>query len=118
MNVFQPFRLRFPAWADWTALFFMALAAPLIAALIQSVCVFRSEHSIYQAVIGGAYFHAVEKPLLDTIGFILVSCGIGGILTFQFLVPFRQRPLYRWLVWLGAIAVWTWLLFSTAAVIK
>ena len=91
----------------------MALAAPLIAALIQSVCVFHSDHWIYQALIGGAYFHAVEKPGLATIVFILGSSGIFGIITFPILVPFRERALYRWLVWIGSIAVLTWLCFST-----
>jgi hypothetical protein len=113
MSFFQPFRLRFPSWADWIALVFLALAAPLIAACIQSVCVFRSDHWIYQALIGGAYFHAVEKPGLATIVFILGSCVVFGIPTFLVLLPVRKRVLYRWLVWIAAIAVWTLLCFST-----
>jgi hypothetical protein len=116
MSFVQPFRLRFPAWADWIALFFQAFAAPLIAALIQSVCVFRSDHWLYQALIGGAYFYPdVEKLGLAPIVLSLVYCGICGIITFPILVPFRERRLHRWLVWIATIAVWTWLCFSTEA---
>jgi hypothetical protein len=118
MNVFQPLMQRFPAWADWTALIFVALAAPLIAACIQSIYVFRGDHWIYQAVIGGAYFHRVEKPGLDTMVFGLGSCVINGALTVPALAPFQTRALCRWLVWLGAIAFWTFFYLTTEIAIK
>ena len=117
MSVFQPFRLRFPAWAEWIALFFMALAAPLIAALIQSVCVFvyLSTHGFYRSWIGRAYFYSgAEMPGLAVD--ILVSCGICGIITFSVLVQFRERALYRWLIWIGSIVVWTWFCFYSTEV--
>jgi hypothetical protein len=118
MNVFQPVSQRFPAWADWTALIFLAFAAPLIAACIQSICVIRGDHWIYQAVIGGAYFRHVEKPGLHTIFFSFGSCAINGAFTLPALAPFQKRTLCRWLVWLGAIAFWTLLYFTTAIELK
>ena len=101
------------AWADWFALILLALAAPLIAACIQSVWVFSSDYRIYQALIGGAYFDAIEEPGLAIIVFIIGSCLICGIPTFFVLLPFWWRALPRWLVWIGAIAVWTWLCLIT-----
>jgi len=117
MNVFQPFSQRFPARADRIALIFLALAAPLIAACIQSICVIRGDHWIHQALIGGAYFRDMEKRGFDTIVF-LASCVINGAFTLLALVPFQKRALYRWLAWLAAIAFWTWIYFITAWGIK
>jgi hypothetical protein len=118
MSFLQPFRLRFLAWADSIALFFMALSAPLIAALIQSVCVFLSDHRVYQALIGGAYSGHPYSGGAYSIGFVLGFCVIFGIATFLALSPFRKRVLYRWLVWIAAIAVWTWLCFTIEVELK
>src|SRR5438270_8361104 len=85
MRLYPPFQMRLPTWAEWPALVLMSLAAPLIAACIQSVYIFRSDHWIYQAVIGGAYFHAVEKPGLFTLLFIVGSCGVFAVPTFLML---------------------------------
>jgi hypothetical protein len=103
---------------DWVGLVLLSLTAPLIAACIQSVFVVFSDHWIYQAVIGGAYFLDVEKPGASTILFILGSCGALAIPTFLILRPFRQRVLYRWLIWIGFVALWTWCYFATEICIK
>jgi hypothetical protein len=113
MNLFRPFTQRFPNWADWIALIFLAVMAPLIAACIQSVSVFRRDHWIYQALIGGAYFHEVQNPRLATIVQVIFYCGIFAIPTFLVLLPFRKRAFYRWLVWIGSIAISTWFYIST-----
>jgi hypothetical protein len=113
MYLFQPFRLRFSNWANWIALAFQALASPLIAAFIQSVCVFRSDFRLYQAMIGGAYFHSVENPgLVSTIG-VLIYCCIFAIPVFFVLLPFRKRVFYRWLIWMASTAFLTWFFIRT-----
>jgi hypothetical protein len=104
MSFIQPFRFRLPAWADWFALVFMALAAPLIAALIHSSCVFQSGIRFYNAEIGGLDV----RSILTLVG----GCGIPAIPTFFGLLPFRQRAMLRWLVWIAFIFLWTWLLFK------
>ena len=112
MNSFQPFKLRLPHGADWTVAIFLAIAAPLIAACIQSVCALRSDEWNYQALIGGAYFQAVEKPGSATLS-ALVYIETYGIFTFLVLLPFWNRTLYRLLVWIGCIALLEWYFYIT-----
>jgi hypothetical protein len=122
MNFFQPFRVRLPAWADWFALALMALAAPAIAVAIHSGYVLHSGYRLYNAEVGGAYFHGSGEgyghgPGYGPLGFWLIltylgGCGVPAIPTFLALLPFRKRALYRWLVWAGCIILWTWLLFQ------
>jgi hypothetical protein len=121
MNLYQPFRVRLPAWADWFALALMSLGAPLIAASIHSLCVFQRGFRVYNAEIGGAYFHgsrAVEEPGLLTVLVFLGAYGVAAIPTFLVLLPFRKRAMYRWLVWAGSIVLWTWFFFKTEFAIR
>src|ERR1035441_8852106 len=117
MSFCHPSQMRPCAWTDLVVL---SVASPLIAAGIQSVCIFYSHFRIYQAIIGGAYFHTVDDPGFATLVSILWGCGIFGVPTFFVLLPFRRRSLYCWLVWVGSIAIWTWLLYNIgrSAVIK
>jgi len=117
-SFYHPSRRQPYARADWIGLVFMSLMAPLIGAGIQSIWVFQSDHWIYQAAIGGAYFHAVEQPGVSTTRFIFCSCGGLAIPTYLILLALPQRALYRWLAWMVAIAVWTWFYFASEITIK
>jgi hypothetical protein len=97
----------------------MSLAAPLIAACIHSLCVFEHGIRLYNAEIGGIYFHGsmppYPQPSLSFGEYILAvigACGIPAIPTFLVLLPFRKRALYRWLIWTGFVVLWTWVLFQ------
>jgi hypothetical protein len=105
MSITQPFRFKLPAWADWFALGLMAIAAPLIAALVHSTCVFQSGIRFYNAQIWGLDGF---RSILAFIG----GCGIPAIPTFLVLLRFRHQALARWLVWMAFIILWTWLLFK------
>src|SRR5579859_3344749 len=85
--------------ADWGTLVILSLTSPLIAAGFQSVWVFWRGYWVYQAVIGGAYFHSVENPVLYTLRDLLVSCGVMAVPTCLILMPFRRRIVYRWQAW-------------------
>jgi len=114
MTLYQPFRVRIPAWADWLALALMAIAAPAIAACIHSICVFHSGFRLYNAEIGGAYFHgSAERPGVQTVLTFIGACGVPAIPTFLILLPFRRRAFYRWIVWSAFIVLWTWLCFKS-----
>jgi hypothetical protein len=115
MSIFQSFKLRFPAWADWFALALMAFSAPVIAAFIHSLFVYHSGFRLYNAEFGGAYFHgreAMENAGTLTMLTIAGACGVPAIPTFLVLIPFRRRTLYRWIVWAGFVILWTWLYFK------
>jgi hypothetical protein len=101
-------------WADWFALALMSLAAPAIAACIHSICVFHRGFRLYNAEIGGAYFHGSSgQPGLQSILTFIVACGVPAIPTFLILLPFRRRAFYRWIVWSLFIVLWTWLFFKS-----
>jgi hypothetical protein len=93
----------------------MAIAAPAIAACIHSLCVFHSGFRLYNAEIGGVYFHdygaAWQPGLLSILSFI-GACGVPAIPTFLVLLPFRRRTLYRWIVWTLFIVLWMWMFFK------
>lgn len=113
MTFHQPFRVRLPAWADWFALILMSIAAPVIAACIHSIWVFHRGFRLYNAEIGGAYFHQnIGQTGLLGILFFIGFCGIPAIPTFLILLPFRRRTFYRWIVWSAFIFLWTWLFFK------
>jgi hypothetical protein len=115
MSFYDPFKSRFPAWADWIALGFMALAVPVIAAFIHSWFVYHRGYRLYNAEIGGAYFHgreAMDNPGVSTVITMIGACGVPAIPTFLVLLAFRRRALYRWIVWAGFIVLWTWLYFK------
>jgi len=93
----------------------MALAAPAIAALIHSWCVYHSGHRLYNAEIGGIYFHGpepIDKSVVRIIIINICACGVPAILTFLGLLAVRQNAFYRWCVWSGFIFLWTWLCFK------
>lgn len=114
-NFLKPFQFRFPTWADWLGLAVMAIAAPMNAALIHSYCVYERGIRFYNAEIGGEYFHpsgTVGPTGLLAFFNLMLGCGILGIPTFLALLPFRKRPLIRWLVWTGSIFLWTAMFFQ------
>jgi hypothetical protein len=97
----------------------MSLAAPLIAACFHSLCVFERGIRLYNAEIGGIYFHGSMPPypqpnlsLAGSIFALIGACGVPAIPTFLVLLPFRKRALYRWHVWVSFIILWTWVLFQ------
>lgn len=115
LNFYQPFRVRLPAWADWFALAFMSLAAPVAAACIHSVCVFHRGFRLFNAEIGGPYFHEGGpnwQPGILTFLHLSAACCIPAFLTFLGLLQFRGRVVHRWVVWLLFIILWTWLDFK------
>ena len=121
MNFYHPFRVRLPSWSDWFGLVLMSIAAPLIAAWIHSLCVFERGFELYNAEIGGIYFHGVsgsmppyQQPVAGWRDIVTMfsGCGVPAILTFLVLLPFRRRALYRWPVWAASIVLWIWLLFQ------
>ena len=113
--------MRLPEWTDWFTLVLMSFSSPLIAAYIHSVCVFQRGFRLYNAEIGGKYFLGVNGSMppyqlpsfgLGDILALISGCAIPGILTFLIILSFRQRALYRWIVWTGFIVIWTWTLFQ------
>ena len=98
----------------------MSLAAPLIAAFIHSICVFERGIRLYNAEIGGIYFHNTPPNLRlrEYIFTIIGACCAPALLTFLALLPFRKRILHRWLIWSGFIVLWTWVLFEMEIAIK
>src|SRR5258708_1962211 len=93
---------------EFLGLALLSVAAPLVAAMIHSECVFHRGTQLYNAKIGGAYFFHVENPGGETVYSLIRICVVSGILTFFALLPFRGNTLLRWLVWTTCIAIWTW----------
>jgi hypothetical protein len=99
-----------------------AVAAPWIAASIQSLRVFCSDSRPYNAQLGGIYFgnmgeliplqpHQIHVWITE-----LVCCYCGlGLLTFLVLLPLRKHPLYCWAGWAFFIGLWM-IIFSTTEV--
>ena len=115
MSIHESFRVRLPAWSDWFSLAFISVAAPAAAACIHSVFVFHRGFRLYNAEIGGPYFSPGGpnwQPGALTILHFSAACCIPTFLSFLVLLPFRKRTLYRWLVWLLLICLWTWLNFK------
>ena len=120
INFYKLFLVRFPGWAEWFGLVLMAFAAPVIAAFIHSFCVYERGFGLYNAEIGGSYFHgtgAVEPWSIRRIFELLMLLGIAAIPTFLTLLPFRKRTLHLRIVWVGFVALWTGALFQTEIVI-
>jgi hypothetical protein len=103
----NPTKQKSPTGTDLIELVFLALLAPLVAAGIQSVYVFLGAFRLYHALIGGAWFHEDEQPLEDSISLMFAYSVFFGLPTLLVLLPFRKRPLYRWLAWTASIAVLT-----------
>lgn len=99
----------------------MALAAPMIAAFIHSYCVYERGFRLYNAEIGGEYFHpngtVVATGILAIVRLIGISV-IPAIPTFLVLLPFRRQVLGRWIVWAGSIVIWTVVLFHSEIAFK
>jgi len=106
MSSHQPSQGRSQSWLDFVTLGLMSIAAPGIAAFIHSLWVFHTGIRFYNAQVWGLDgFWSV----VSWIG----ACGVPAIPTFLVLLPFRRRALYRWLVWVGFIILWTWFFFAT-----
>lgn len=105
------------AWSDLVGVAVMSVTAPWIAAYIHSACVFHRGFRLYNAEVGGTYFHGSMPPYPQpSLGWVLLSwiggCGVPAILTFLLLLPFRKRVVFRWLLWVWCIAIWTWVCFK------
>jgi hypothetical protein len=94
----------------------MALAAPWIAAYIHSAFVFHEGFRLYNAEIGGIYFHGnylmTRQLSLSSILTWVGGCGLPATLTFLALLPCRSSLVFRWIVWAGFIALWTFACFQ------
>jgi hypothetical protein len=97
----------------------MSFLAPLTAAFIHSIFVFQGGLRFYNAEIGGIYFLCNEgQSSLRAIILLVVVCGVPAIPTFFVLIPFKKRALYRWVVWIGFVMLWTWFYFQTEIALK
>jgi hypothetical protein len=122
MRFYQQIRMRLPPWADWVGLALMAIAAPAVAVGSHSAYVLYSGYRLYNAEVGGLYFHGSglgygHGPGYGPLSFWLIltflgGCGVPAIPTFLALVAFRRRALYRWLVWSACVLFWTWVCFQ------
>lgn len=98
----------------------MSIAAPWVAAYVHSAWVFHKGFRLYNAELGGAYFHGrpPPEPGIGTILLWFFWCAIPAMPTCLVLLPFRRRALYRWLVWCCCVAVWTVMCFLSEVAIK
>ena len=108
MNQQPSSQARGHSWLDLVALGFMSLSAPVISALIHSACVFQSGIRFYNAELWRLSEHL---SLLDVISWI-GGFGFPGLITFLVILPFRKSALNSWMVWVGFVAFWTFLLFK------
>lgn len=123
MDSHQPFRTRLPGWADWFTVGLAAMAAPWIAASIQSLRVLYRDFRPYNAQLGGIYFDNMGElaPLQPhQIHFWITSLIVRylgfGLVTFLVLLPLRKYPGYCWSGWAFFIGLWM-ILFSTTEVV-
>src|SRR5690349_10857817 len=98
-------------WSDLLGIGLMSLAAPWIAAYIHSASVFRRGNRLYNAEVGGIYFHG--DPSLGSFLLWILGLGVPAALTLLLLLPFRRRAVFRWSLWIGSILFWTWAFFKT-----
>jgi hypothetical protein len=108
MSRHQSSQVRSQSWLDFITLALMSLTAPWIAAYIHSALVVGgySGHTFRDAEIW-----SVSPDLWSILSWI-GACGAPGAITFLVLLPFRKRALFRWLVWLGFIALWTFMFIA------
>jgi len=102
------FKIQRPAWLDLIVLLLMSLAAPWIAALVHSACVFSS---------GIRFYNAELWRLLDARTFSDVFAWIGGfsmpgLITFLILLPFRKDRMLSWILWTCCALLWLGVLFE------
>ena len=101
--------------SSWTALVFlslMAFSAPIIAALIHSICVFQSGIRFYNAEL----WQLRDVQNLQSVFAWLGGFGLFGAVTFLIILPFQKTIWSRWIVWICAVALWTIYLFKTEVV--
>jgi len=108
MNQQASSQSRSHSWLDLVALGFMSLSAPVISALIHSACVFQSGIRFYNAELWRLSEHL---SLLDVISWI-GGFGFPGLITFLVILPFRKSAVNSWMIWIGFVALWTFLLFK------
>jgi len=105
-----------PASADWYSLALMAVAAPFVAACLQSWWVYHHHgFANHDAMIGGSRYVTMGKMtrsfgLIDVIP-VLVGVLVAAIPSFIFLLPGRAQCLDRWILWVLCVAIWMWLMF-------
>lgn len=112
----HPLQMRLPEWSDWLSLVFMSFAAPITAAFIHSAWVFHRGIRLYNAEIGGAYFHgAGPVPPFNALSVLACVSGLAipAIPTFLVLLSARKRASLRWIIWAGSVALWTFMFFKT-----
>ncbi len=100
------------AWPDLLSLGLMSMAAPWIAAYIHSEYVFRRGIRLYNAEVGGIFFRGSTQSSAGTVLMWIALCAVPALPTLLLLLAFRKRGVYRWLAWICAIALWTWVCFK------
>jgi len=121
MKFTQLLQKQLPRRDNWIGLLLMAYAAAIVAAYIHSLLVFHRGTRLYQAEIGGFYFNSIELLHNDS-SFVknylwrfFLGNGVIAFPSFLVLLLFRRtRVLYRWMVLIIIIAVWTCVFFPTA----
>jgi hypothetical protein len=90
MNPQELLTRRLPRWSDWVTLGFMSLAAPWIAACIHSVWVFHRGTGLYNAEVGGLYFHGRGPFPAATLWSLLPFIGACGVYAIPTLLVFYR----------------------------
>src|SRR6266704_3158896 len=97
MDCRQLTKLRPPPPGDIVVLGVLSVAAPLLAALVHSECVFRRGIRLYQA----------EVLDLSADPFLWAFFAGPACFTFCVLLAFNRHPVLRWGAWICAVILWT-----------
>lgn len=110
----KPLQFDCPPWLEQVGLILMSLSAPLIAGCIQTSYHLLTGFRPRNAVISGLYFddmgYFIQPKFWDVLLSWVVLFGVPGFLTLLVLLAFR-RALYRWIIWICSIALWTYVFF-------
>jgi hypothetical protein len=103
----------------------MAVAAPWIAACIQSLYIFYKFSLLYNAQLGGVYFGNMDcvirlspEQIHAWIAGLIGRYAFLSLPTFLVLLPFRRLPLYCWIIWSGSICACMILFWMAEVVLK
>ena len=121
MHTFDALRHPLPSWANWITLALMSYAAPVIAGCIHSLHVILGGFRLYNAEIGGIYFHDTslggQSIAVSVLNFVGI-CAVPAALTFVVLLLFRKRPQLCRAVWIGIVLFWLWFCFRMEVALR